>query len=399
VTFSSPGINVSQVDDFNAENAGEITHYITDGDLVALAGRKYLPGEWWLTDMESVLNPFKRHTAMVLNPGYESKIAKQEKFSSTSDLNNGTFGYSDSDYTLLQTTIGVAASLLGSPALGITLAEGINNRETTEGLRQAFGLTGNEAHKVIDKAIDLLESGGSFLIDILNSLAEAEEDVRDWLEDKIFEPIVKNILAPLSEYVENFEKNLSAISAAVNGDTETRREDFPRDRKTFTADVDDGILRINWDSSLSSTYLGEPNAEFAITAIEEDLIVKAPQFELEEVVAREYKAVIKFDLLGGIVGGSWEKVKDIKEIIIHPNSLHTPVADIQQIFIEGTKFNDRIFTTGNVTQPLIVNAKAGDDLIEGNSNADTLRGEAGNDVLFGDAGSDLIYGDFDAIHQ
>ncbi len=391
VTFSSPGINVDQVDDFQVENAGEVTHYVTDGDPVVLAGRKYLPGEWWLTDMESVINPFDRHQAMTLNPGNESNIVNQQKFDSTSELNSGLFGYSDCYYVQFQVFLGVAGSLLLSPVVGTTIAAGITYRETTEALRQTFANIGNLAFEIVQKTIELLENGVNFLVEFLDTLAEAGEEALEFFEDNILQPIVKEIFTPLSEYAEDFANSLSAIGAAINGDRERIGVDVP-DRATFAVEKEDGNLKINWDDSLSNTYLGNPGAELAITSIEDNLTIIAPQFERQEVVAEEYRAAIEFDLQGGRVGGTWEKVKDIRETIIHPNFLQISTSDVEQITIEGTDFDDRIFTTGSTFKPLIVNAKAGNDLVQGNSYDDTLSGNDGNDTLSGADGNDVING-------
>lgn len=70
VTFNSPGIPNSKVDEFkvnafNTPQVANVTHYIVSGDLVSLGGEAYLPGKYNLLDFFE-FNPLNNHLLPVL---------------------------------------------------------------------------------------------------------------------------------------------------------------------------------------------------------------------------------------------------------------------------------------------------------------------------------------------
>jgi Ca2+-binding RTX toxin-like protein len=161
VTFNSPGINKttwkippqyqmfygSEIPLSSTESASKVTHYITSGDLVSMAGKEFLPGKYVLSTYVSSffdIVKFTKHGVPVLVDEIARNGAKKPYFSepqytgSTDELNKFTFGYHqysrDPDYFALQLALCII------PILGPATAIGMFFRGTSETVRQAFGL-------------------------------------------------------------------------------------------------------------------------------------------------------------------------------------------------------------------------------------------------------------------
>ncbi len=121
VTFNSPGIGQSFVNEFKPANAKTVNHYVVSGDVVSLAGEAFLPGKFQLLDFFN-LNPVNNHTLPVLtqevnynNPTYDKPSADGKNQNSVkpgdvkSVVNNGStnwlsdpfFAYVDPEYVSL----------------------------------------------------------------------------------------------------------------------------------------------------------------------------------------------------------------------------------------------------------------------------------------------------------
>ncbi|TAG50482.1 MAG: hypothetical protein EAZ28_32870, partial [Oscillatoriales cyanobacterium] len=121
VTFNSPGIGQSFVNEFKPANAKSVNHYVVSGDVVSLAGEAFLPGKFQLLDFFN-LNPANNHTLPVLtqevnynNPTYDKPSADGKNKNSvkpgdvrtivnngsTNWLSNPFFTYVDPEYLSL----------------------------------------------------------------------------------------------------------------------------------------------------------------------------------------------------------------------------------------------------------------------------------------------------------
>jgi uncharacterized repeat protein (TIGR01451 family) len=109
VTFNSPGISTTTVDKFDSGkgNVTRVQHYITSGDIVSLAGEKFLPGGYEILDISNNLVPgyglYANHVAPVLySTSYPdgTKLSVKSIFKSTNDkwLNSDFFTYVDQEY-------------------------------------------------------------------------------------------------------------------------------------------------------------------------------------------------------------------------------------------------------------------------------------------------------------
>ncbi len=121
VTFNSPGIGQSFVNEFKPANAQTVNQYVVSGDVVSLAGEAFLPGKFQLLDFFN-LNPVNNHTLPVLtqevnynNPTSDKKLADGTspnsvrrddtktvfKSDSVDWLNNPFFTYVEPEYLSL----------------------------------------------------------------------------------------------------------------------------------------------------------------------------------------------------------------------------------------------------------------------------------------------------------
>ncbi len=95
VTFNSPGINSGQAAQFKPENTQNVRHYIINGDLVSLAGEKFLTGEYFLPDFTAGtldLNLLDNHLLPIITDtvGYDQPLGNnsQRKPGDLSNLDN-----------------------------------------------------------------------------------------------------------------------------------------------------------------------------------------------------------------------------------------------------------------------------------------------------------------------
>jgi uncharacterized repeat protein (TIGR01451 family) len=145
VTFNSPGISPQGADRFNTSSADKVTHYVSSIDVVSLAGSKFIPGEYILSNYSSGANVIFEHTHPVIIPKTERtgdlKPASllQNPAASVNELNDFFFTYlPDPDYFAFQLIVAGVGNLV-TPGLGFYLAKQLTFRGTTELNRQAIG--------------------------------------------------------------------------------------------------------------------------------------------------------------------------------------------------------------------------------------------------------------------
>jgi hypothetical protein len=164
VTFNSPGIAHENglgfgVRRFKSDRAASVTHYITAGDLISLAGEEYLPGarqqsfqpiwqeSYYVDGIASVIF-FRKHSVPVLTPFIEKDNQRIDRpfffqefpnYTSTDPLNSFFYNYfSDPDYYALLLTIAHADG--GRiPGLGPLIAAQFAFRGTVETNRHIIG--------------------------------------------------------------------------------------------------------------------------------------------------------------------------------------------------------------------------------------------------------------------
>jgi Ca2+-binding RTX toxin-like protein/pimeloyl-ACP methyl ester carboxylesterase len=198
-TFNSPGIDAAIAADYNPAFGGPVTHRISAGDVVAMAGEEYVPGAVTVYNLET-FDPIKptaflghllgAHTdqwsrASLYDTDSRNLVSDRddnpviEGTLTTDALGAESYshlysnGFVDTEYFgfLLSIAIigNVAGALVGLPGLGTTLAQALSTRGGTEGLR---GLTG--------EAIRLLETIGETIVDIADVVGAAFVAAGNW---------------------------------------------------------------------------------------------------------------------------------------------------------------------------------------------------------------------------
>ncbi|PHS02586.1 MAG: hypothetical protein COA78_20740 [Blastopirellula sp.] len=145
-TFNSPGISQTEVDKFVPANAKEVRHYITNGDLVSMAGEEFLPGDWRRATFSGLSLPDK-HSLPVLvdelmdlngNPELFKKDVQFENFATTTNLSADFYYHTDTAYwgwlfaAQAATTVEPLTALAAIPSQLLF-------RKTTEDIREELG--------------------------------------------------------------------------------------------------------------------------------------------------------------------------------------------------------------------------------------------------------------------
>jgi Ca2+-binding RTX toxin-like protein len=76
----------------------------------------------------------------------------------------------------------------------------------------------------------------------------------------------------------------------------------------------------------------------------------------------------------------------LNRILPFPNNWRIPANDIDKITIVGTAYDDQIYVAPSISQVIDVDAKGGNDKIQGGLGNDILRGGSGVDIIAGGAG-------------
>ena len=207
VTFNSPGISggtglLGSADTFVPARAGKVDHYVVEGDLVSLAGQKFLPGSVHLasfgvltnlTPIGGVTNAGKiileKHLRPVLADSLVGRGSRPSGLTFTNttsaDLSRASFKYDDPDFNAmlagidLSLQIASAGTFLGFP---ITSAALQRARQVPAKLAQGRGPT-EAARKDIGTAVQLALRAATFTRDAANAVRlQLDERAGDFAE-------------------------------------------------------------------------------------------------------------------------------------------------------------------------------------------------------------------------
>jgi len=172
ITFNSPGIPVAEAASFDSSRAS-VTHYITSGDLVSMAGSSYLSGVYSLYAFDSLpLNLADKHLRPVIASSTPMRGTQPDPLfvrtenASSSQLSSPFFSYlPDPEYFALQLAVGaLPGSLSKVAAISLTF------RGTTEGVRQLIGPTIQSAISTIE-TIDFAIQAARLAAEVWNPTA------------------------------------------------------------------------------------------------------------------------------------------------------------------------------------------------------------------------------------
>jgi Ca2+-binding RTX toxin-like protein len=136
VTFQSFGLNSGSTNKFrqNGGVAGQVTHYVSSGDLVSLMGQEFIAGAAILTTYTTpTIDPqefIQKHFEYIV-PNSTATQATNLSYQElgTDKLNSPNFNYIDRDWIDLRLAISQTDSVV---------AQGLINRQSAEGLRLQF---------------------------------------------------------------------------------------------------------------------------------------------------------------------------------------------------------------------------------------------------------------------
>lgn len=211
-TYNAPGVSDWVLEKFNPQLVEQVTHNISSGDIVSMAGQGFLPGSVNVYDhdtfnplhLKSVINHIGgAHTDHWSNAGLYSSIYSTA-VSDTSpptyiaeitseDLNRDDYshlysnGFIDTEYfgALLKVAlVGDAVShIAGLPKLGSALSKALMTREDTEELRvkggallHAFDQFGLDLEQASPEVYDAMVAVGGWTIDKVKTVASWSVD-------------------------------------------------------------------------------------------------------------------------------------------------------------------------------------------------------------------------------
>lgn len=186
-TYNSPGINFGDVNDFKYSNAGKISHFISSGDVVSMAGQKYLKGEVTHYDFDTFsanpLTMFEAHkSAYPTDPAFTSLSGFTTPPGhrdipgnlSSSALSSASFSYLtsggefDREYFGFMLQIAAIGNIVGAGTLGNSVALSMATRAGSEALRFSIGAIG----KAIGLIADGIEASVKIAAAVVSTLAE-----------------------------------------------------------------------------------------------------------------------------------------------------------------------------------------------------------------------------------
>jgi hypothetical protein len=152
VTFNAPAISSDYAKEFRRDLTQSVMHYVTNGDLVSMAGERFLDGRWRRATF-SDRSPANRHLLPVLagkvtvvnNPPQpnEERLRPEgitfESYDTVEWLNSPYYFHTDADYFFLVSALWTTTQVI--PALNpySFIPEGLLFRSTTEALRGDVG--------------------------------------------------------------------------------------------------------------------------------------------------------------------------------------------------------------------------------------------------------------------
>ena len=152
VTFNSPGISSQYADLFKPQSASSVTHYVTNGDPVSMAGEKFVAGKWHRATFND-LNLVNNHSLPVLANKIRGNITggsvewltrptsiQFKDYEDVNWLNSPWYFHTDIDYFLWLAGAYTATQILPDlKSLDRVPAALVLFRNTTESLRKDVG--------------------------------------------------------------------------------------------------------------------------------------------------------------------------------------------------------------------------------------------------------------------
>ncbi len=242
---------------------------------------------------------------------------------------------------------------------------------------------------VVDGFVDKFDKVSGEIAGGITQAGEFASDLANTLGVKELAPYVAGTTETLANFVQDFEEDLKTATSYATGKTETKRRDVDKPQ-SFTVNQSDREIIVSWKDGILPTSGMKLLIDSVVDNGTNYLVIQAPQFTRRIVVADKYKVKDVDDGYG--INLQWVDIGDVEQDITFPNNWRIPVNDIDKITIVGTAYNDQIYVAPSISQVIDVDAKGGNDKIQGGLGNDILRGGSGVDIIAGGAGNDYLYG-------
>lgn len=235
VTFNSPGLPASVANSSNIAST-KVTHFINSGDVVSLAGERFIPGQWHLADQANswFYNLYTNHMRPILydviGSTYVPKTAgaydRFRSYSNVSELNNPLFNY----YTDLDVALSYSPIFLLNPKAGL-----LTTRVGIEMFRKSIGVVGAILNTVNNAAANLAKWTANVVSSGWNAVQSAGS--------RIF----NNIIIPISSKDFLFGKAKTTVLSPTEVDV-----DFSTDTNNNVMLVIDQSGSMDWDGKMDA---------------------------------------------------------------------------------------------------------------------------------------------------
>jgi Ca2+-binding RTX toxin-like protein len=417
VTFQSFGLNAGSTNKFrqNGGVAGQVTHYVSSGDLVSLEGQEFIAGAAILTTYTTpAIDPqnfIQKHFEYIVpnsTAAQATNLSYQEL--GTDKLNSPNFNYTDRDWIDLRLAISQTDALV---------AQGLINRQSAEGLRLQFdyfaladriGKLNLLAGYNASGGVDTLPGAGGYNLtgtpgndslvggngnDVLDSVGGGLDTLVGGKGDDIY-----GIYNSADIITENLNEGTDTVWTAVS--------------YLLPANVENMYLvgSVNGTGNASNNSIvgygvgdnlidgGAGNDTLSGGDGNDTLKGGAGNNTLNGDAGNDwlYNSATSVDNLAGGAGDDvYEVLNGLATIVenagggtdtVFTNVNYTLAANVEHMYLFGS-----VNGTGNAGDNTIIGYGAGANLIDGGAGNDNLSGGDGNDTLKGGAGNNTLNGD------
>jgi Ca2+-binding RTX toxin-like protein len=424
VTFQSFGLNSGSTNKFrqNGGVAGQVTHYVSSGDLVSLMGQEFIAGAAILTTYTTpAIDPqnfIQKHFEYIVPNSTATQAANlsyQEL--GTDKLNSPNFNYTDRDWIDLRLAISQTDALV---------AQGLINRQSAEGLRLQFdyfaladriGKLNLLAGYNASGGVDTLPGAGGYSLtgtpgndslvggtgnDVLDSVGGGIDTLVGGKGDDTY-----GIYNSADIITENLNEGTDTVWTAVNYILPANVENmYLVGSLNGTGNAGNNTI-VGYGAGDNLIDGGAGNDTLRGGDGNDTLRGGTGNNTLNGDAGNDwlYSSASSVDNLAGGSGDDlYEVLNGLSTIVenagegtdtVFTNVNYTLAANVENMYLFGS-FNG----TGNAGDNTIVGYGAGDNLIDGGAGNDillggdgndTLRGGTGNNTLNGDAGNDVLY--------
>jgi Ca2+-binding RTX toxin-like protein len=425
VTFQSFGLNSGSTNKFrqNGGVAGQVTHYVSSGDLVSLMGQEFIAGAAILTtyttpaiDPQNFLQKHFEYIVPNSTAAQAANLSYQEL--GTDKLNSPNFNYTDRDWIDLRLAISQTDSLV---------AQGLINRQSAEGLRlqldyfalaDRIGKLNLLAGYNASGGIDTLPGAGGYSLtgtpgndslvggngnDVLDSVGGGIDTLVGGKGDDTY-----GIYNSADVITENLNEGTDTVWTAVDYTLSANVENmYLVGSKNGTGNAGDNTIvgygvgdnLIDGGAGNDTLYGGVGN-DTINGGIGNDLLYAGTgDNTLDGGDGNDtlYSSTTGIDTLTGGTGDDVYEIHNTSDNIgenpgsgndtIWTDVNYTIAANVETMYLVGS-----VNGFGNAADNIITVYGEGHNLIDGGAGNDTLSAGAGNDTIYGGMGNDALYG-------